>query len=195
MYSQDLDIGFDLNISVLKEVQASYNNLDQMMIFKMPTVDKNLSKFLSGVGIYVTHGEIFYTPPHGKLPIHVDLHEFSNNCKLNFIFGAEGSKMIWWDKKTDINLRFVYTPIGTKYIMLDEDECIPIHSAEIKQPSLVNVGILHSINNTTDEGRWCMSYTLRHIKYRNQTTNLKDLQWDEACILFGEYFKKEILND
>jgi hypothetical protein len=189
MYSQDLDIGFDLDTTALKKVQASYNNLDQMMIFKMSTVDKNLVKFLSAVDVYITHGEIFYTPPYGKLPIHVDLHEFSNNCKLNFIFGAAGSKMIWWDKKPNVDLSFFYTPIGTKYIMFEEDDCIPIHSARINQPSLVNIGIPHSIDNTTNEGRWCMSYTLRKIKDNN------DLQWDDACILFDEYFKKEILND
>lgn len=184
IYSRDLSVGFELDISALKQVQESYNNLDQMMIFKMSTVDKNLLRFLDALDLYVSHSEIFYTPPKGKLPIHVDHDEFSNRCKLNWVFGAEGSRMIWWEKKPGVELKYHTTPIKTRYLMFDQADCIQLYSAEINQPSLVNVGVPHSVDNMTDQGRWCMSYV---IGKKKDHTNL---QWDEAQTIFNDYFEE-----
>jgi hypothetical protein len=51
------------------------------------------------------------------------------------------------------------TPVGSKYNIYDPAEVQLLHTATIKNPSLVQVGIPHNIVNPGEE-RWCYSMVI-----------------------------------
>lgn len=139
-----------------------------------------VSKFLSQYNLGITHVEIFYTPPGFVLPIHTDDNETHNNhCKINWVFGLPGSTMSWWKPNQESIPDHRVTSIGTKYDFFSEEACNLLWSAEVGRPSLVNVGIPHSVFNNTEEGRWCISFMLTDLE-----TNYI-LQWDKAEQIFA----------
>jgi hypothetical protein len=169
IYCKKLQI--DIDLSPLEDIRVSHTT-NTMMIFEYPSVDENLKSFLKPLDMFVSRAEVFHTPANGKLPIHVDMDRYSNICKLNWVVG--GGEMVWWKVKEDIPLRYHKTPIGTKYLLFEEDECEPIYREKIGLPSLVNVGVPHSINNDTDESRWCVSHNI------NCLLTGKQIEWYDA---------------
>jgi len=180
IYCLDVKLDFTLKVDGLKKIQNEYKNTDGPMIFGYPYeyIDPKLTDFLNGIGLFISHPEVFYTPPGGKLPIHVDECGLCGVCKLNWIFGADGSEMVWWKPKDAEKKTYYTTPIGTKYLLYTEDECDEIYRSQVHQPSLVNVGIPHSIDNHTNEGRWCLSHNLSSKK------TLRLIEWQEALEKF-----------
>jgi hypothetical protein len=90
--------------------------------------------------------------------------------------------MKWWElKNPTAPLKYKLTPIGTRYLHFEEDECIEVASAVIGQPSLVNVGVPHSVDNRGCDARWCLSYVIWDLEKRDI------LQWDDALIKLSKY--------
>jgi hypothetical protein len=144
--------------------------------------DKDLAAWLATIGLRINFGEIFRTGPMTTTRIHVDGGVMDAACKLNWAFGANGSRMAWWKPNHQAtNASPKITPKGTRYLDFDESECTMLHSAEIGQPSLVNVGVPHNIINATNQTRWCVSYTLGMME--------KDvnLQWPDAVSRLGPH--------
>jgi len=183
MYCQKLNLNFTLDTTVLDTVKSSHkSNLSMIFKIKKEDVDKRFRTFLRELNLAVYHAEIFYTKPDGNLFIHIDTETLSNNCKLNWVYGGTNSKMVWWQQQDpDEPLSYKLTPIGTKYISFDKDKCTRVWEEEIGTPSLVNVGIPHSIDNPGSEGRWCISFVL----YDLEKTQL--LQWSDAVKKFSPY--------
>jgi hypothetical protein len=119
--------------------------------------DVRVDEFLAGFKLMLSHKEVFFTPPHHILPIHVDGGTLSNLCKLNWVYGGAGSKMLWWKPKPGMEMLAGVTPIGTPYLFADQRNCVMVKSASIGQPTLVNVGVPHSVLNSGAEERWCLS--------------------------------------
>jgi hypothetical protein len=80
--------------------------------------------------------------------------------KVNWTFGAPGSKLIWWEAKDDKYVSSFKTEFGSEYLTAEERHCRRLYEAEINKPSLVNIGHLHSTWNPTEEGRWTLSLPL-----------------------------------
>ena len=144
--------------------------------------DRDLQAWLATLGLCINFGEIFRTGPMTTTRIHVDGGMMDAACKLNWTFGAKDSRMVWWKPKHQVtNESPKITQKGTRYLDFDESECTMLGSAEIGQPSLVNVGVPHNIINSTDQTRWCVSYTLGMIGKD------ENLQWPDAVSLLGSH--------
>ena len=181
-YCVDIDLNLDLDLEVLRLVKNQHTATDKPKQFaiKLHEYDKGLQFVLRQFGLDIKHGEIFYSPPGYELPIHIDdKHQGRNHSKLNWVFGAPGSVMQWWSTKSGYQPEKKTTEIGTTYFLFDKQQCNILGEAAIGQPSLVNVGIPHSVVNNTDQGRWCVSYMLRE---KDTTQNL---QWDVAVHKFA----------
>lgn len=167
----------EIDLSPLRALQESHAS-GKMMIFDYPRVDVKLTKFLRTYDLIVSKAEVFYIPPGESLPIHVDSDSFSNNCKLNWVFG--GGEMCWFKPKEGIPLRYHTTPIGSKYLLFAAGDCVQIYQDTVGSPSLVNVGIPHSVNNDTDAGRWCISHNIDCMLLKQQ------IQWHDAVDRLSE---------
>ena len=184
MYCKKLKLDFELDTSVLKNIQACYTKVDVPAIFKIKQtdIDPHLLNFLYQLDLTVFHAEAFYTVPKGKLFIHIDSDRLSDNCKLNWVYGGSGSTMEWWERNNPNEpLTHKLTDIGTKYIFFDRNKCTKVWEEEIGQPSLVNVGIPHSVNNPNDEGRWCLSFVIYDLEKKQV------LQWADAVKKFSKW--------
>jgi hypothetical protein len=138
-----------------------------------------LLAWLSARGVYVPHAEVFHTPAMGYLPIHVDGERLCNIVKLNWCYGKVGSMMNWFKlKDASKAIPMKETVVGTKYLQPLPVDCQLVHSARISGPTLVNVGVPHSIINFTNESRWTFSAVL--------WLESRALEWDEAMQLFKD---------
>ena len=181
-YCINLNFDFDLNLGGLDIFTSQHVAIDQpkQVVIHHNDYDEELRFVLNQFDLDVKHGEMFYSPPGYELPIHIDdKHQGRSHSKLNWVFGARGSVMQWWSIKNGYQPEKKTTEIGTTYFLFDKQHCDLVGEAEVGQPSLVNVGIPHSIINNTNEGRWCISYMLRE---KNTTQNL---QWEVAVQKFA----------
>jgi len=179
IYCQRLrDIEIDL--SPLQVIQRSHLS-GKMMIFDYPMIDVRLKQFLKTYDLFIPKAEVFYIPPGESLPIHVDSDKFSMDCKLNWVFG--GGQMLWFKPNEDVPLRYHTTPIGSKYLLFNIDDCVQVYQEDIGVPSLVNVGIPHSVRNDTDASRWCISHNIGCVQQGRQ------IQWHEAVSRLAAIFQ------
>jgi len=183
IYCRNLILDWAIDQTQLNELRKNPVPLkSQIFPYNHTQLDKNLKEFLSKFDLIMSHAEIFYTPPKTQTFIHIDYKVYgTNRCKLNWIFGAPGSVMEWW-KRNDEEAPVPYktTKIGTRYIQFEYAECTKIYEAEVGMPSLVNSGVPHSVNNLTDQDRWCLSFNL---SYSDNTS----IQWEDAAEKFKNF--------
>lgn len=178
-YCQNLNLGFVVDHRILDTLDVDPSRVNHFVI---PSIDKNLINFLDERNVLIPHAEIFYIPPLRVLPLHIDNDSLGDFCKLNFIFGAQGSLMQWWKPKNpNMPLNYHINSNGTKYIQLEVNECELVWQQQVGQPGLVNAGVPHLVINCTNEPRWCMSFSLY------DQVNKKLLQWKDALKIFESY--------
>ena len=114
------------------------------------------------------------------LPIHIDNPDSENHVKINYVFCDSPHTTVWYKLKPGKELKFAETFINTRYAWADIDDCEPLYSATIGQPSLFNATILHGVPNVTSE-RITYSMTLSRI------STGKFLSWKEAEEIFKDY--------
>lgn len=170
----------DLNIPVqFPNVNLKLDSFRKPTHLRPPTdhlVSADTIKFFDSLNLSVG-SELFFSPPNANTTIHTDDHG-GDIIKLNWIIGGRGSLMRWWKPLVDKPLAYtIHAGPTTRY---DRKEVELLHSAEIKQPSMVQVGIPHSILNT-GENRWCISL----IPTRKE--NNQRLTWAEGLEIFGSY--------
>jgi len=145
-------------------------------------INPELVKWFDQFDIAFYWFEAFYTPPYGgKIPIHTDTAEVCDVVKVNWTYGAPGSKLIWWEPKNKKNIKSFQTEFGAQYLTAEEKDCKHVYEAEINKPSLVNIGRFHSTWNPTEEGRWTLSLPLidKH--------SLDRIVWKDAKERFSIY--------
>jgi hypothetical protein len=177
-FCKHVNVPFELSLDSLNSIQARIPNRGWPMMLKFFESDPNLLNFLAQHNIGINHAEAFYTPPGQKLFIHIDGPEINNHwTKLNWVYGGEGSKMQWWSLKNPNKPPNVKsTPTGTPYMYFEPSDCDLVWSDSVGQPSLVNVGVPHSVDNTASStGRWCLCYILEDLLSKRK------LEWSEAA--------------
>jgi len=180
----DLDLGFKVNNGFLDCLDVA--DVDAIMGAKqfsidLGSLDPSLTAWLAQFRLTVSHAEVFYTLPGRSLPIHIDDDKFDDHCKMNFVYGAKGSLMQWWQKKdalAPLNRR--KTAIGTTYVIFEPEECELIWCAEVGCPSLVNAGQPHSVLNCTAEPRTALSLVL-------ETAQGSLVSWDQALGVLDQH--------
>jgi hypothetical protein len=178
-YCLNLNLGFVVDHQVLTSLEVDPSRVNHFVIHN---IDKNLTNFLNEKNISIPHAEIFYIPPLRVLPLHVDNDSINDFCKLNFIFGAQGSLMQWWKlKDPSRSMNYHTNSIGTRYIRVEVSECDLVWQQQVGQPGLVNAGVPHQVINCTNEPRWCMSFSLY------DRVNKEILKWKNALKIFESY--------
>ena len=125
--------------------------------------------------------EVFYTPPNITGGIHIDVTG-GDYTKLNWQFGGKDSVMNWYSEtETNFSKKGI-TSIGSSYISVDADTAIKVHSQSIQNPSLVQVGIPHNIENFSED-RWVVSVV---YKYPIDNYIIRPT-WKRSLSLFNEY--------
>lgn len=148
---------------------------------KYPQVDAFLGQF----GLVNCRTEAFYTPAHGKVPIHTDHATYTHHAKINITWGPDEGVLQWW--KSDIveekviNGGLDSTSAYHHNLWAEEQNCTLLHEANTNRPSLVNVGILHGTHNPAPKGRWTLCFTPWVEKQRCM------LHWRNAVVLFKDY--------
>lgn len=185
VYHRFLNIPVDPEIDLFK--CDDYETLLYRHITVSPDdVNPKLVEWFENIGIKFYLFEAFYTPPYGgKIPVHTDTTEICNVAKINWTYGAPGSKLIWWKAKDEKYIDKFYTEFGNEYLTAKQKHCKKVFEAEIKKPSLVNIGQFHSTYNPTDEGRWTLSLPLVTLD------DTRRLTWDEAVELLQDHFDNE----
>lgn len=176
-FSADLQLPFETDMQALVIAARTPTTLMHYP-FSIDNMDPRVLEFLSDFGLTFSHMEVFHTPPLSTLPIHIDGPRQSNLVKLNWCFGAPGSKMLWWKLKQGTVMKEGVTPVDTRYLFAEQRDCVMIEAARIGTPTLVNVGVPHSILNQTGEPRWVLSGVLNN--------GATDVQWDEAVSRLAE---------
>lgn len=182
-YCLNLDLGFEIDSTTTSHL--STDNIPPLGFIQFGVekslLDPRLIDFLKNYQVEVSHAEAFYILPGKKIPIHVDSDVMDNHCKLNFVYGAAGSVMQWWKlKDKNQQLNYQLTPIGTKYLMFDHNDCNMIWESQVGCPSLVNVGQPHSVFNCTDQPRTTLSLVLYDLKKQ------QSLDWDDGVEKFKD---------
>jgi len=180
----DVTLPFKTNLeAAVKRAVTSQAGLGHFP-FGVEGFDQRVLELLGQHGLFISHYEVFFTPAHHFLAIHVDGPTVSNIVKLNWVFGGEGSKMMWWKLKSGCEMVKGTTPLNTPYLYIAQKDAVMIGMKSIGQPTLVNVGQPHSVLNATARPRWCLSAVLT-----SKETGL-NIQMDEALEALGMYVSK-----
>ena len=148
----------------------------------------DIDAFFDQLGLVCRRKECFYTPPHGKVPIHTDAGTYTNHLKVNVTWGPKEGVIQWW--KSDIveerviNGGTVETDAYHHNLWAEEKDCEFLYEANTNIPSLVNVGVLHGTNNPTPYPRW----TLCFVPVRAKTNDF--VYWDEGMQIFKDYINE-----
>jgi hypothetical protein len=164
-----LNLPFTLDISWLQEQQHKISGHDRIVNILMPNdrVDPKLLSWCDTVGIELFQAELIYTPVNGWSKPHIDLGSFSDLCKINWVYGGQGSKMIWYLPKNASaqGTRLQSSTVGTFIRTFHTDDLIELYSTEISGVALVHVGVPHHVSNRQCPERWAITTT-----YKDQTT-------------------------
>ena len=155
----DLDLPVSIDLAEINRLKSLDIDSAKWQMHDL-AVDTNLDKFLEKYRLKIVYTEAHYVPPNTTTFAHID-DNVASIVKLNYIFGAKGSTMQWFKTKDpDMVPSFNKTPLDTPYYRFEDDQIDLIYSAEVKQPSMVEVGVIHNVVNPTDEPRWCLCYML-----------------------------------
>ena len=102
--------------------------------------------------------------------IHADGASFDNKAKINFVIGGTDSAMIWYEfiDQSQVHAYQAQTKLQTDSIRADsqKDKLKEVHR-ESFSAAIVNVGQLHSIENTKEE-RICIQLILEDMQTRER---------------------------
>jgi hypothetical protein len=125
--------------------------------------------------------EVFYTPPNEIGVIHID-SVGGDYTKLNWQFGGKDSVMNWYSETESNSRKKTINSLGTNSISFDNNTLIKEHSQPIQNPSLIQVGVPHNIENF-QEDRWVVS-----VVYKYPIPNyIIRPTWTKSLLLFNEY--------
>jgi hypothetical protein len=148
---------------------------------KDEVISDELQNWFTSLRLEVFLVEVFYTPPNEIGIIHID-STGGDYTKLNWQFGGKDSIMNWYSETNPNSRKKTITSIGSNSISLDNDTLIKVHSQYIQNPSLVQVGVPHNIENFAED-RWVVSVVYKYLipNYIIRPT------WAKSLSLFNEY--------
>ena len=147
-------------------------------------VDFRFTELIASLGLTLFWTDIFYTPPHQRVPIHLDeTYMFSDMIKINIHVGSSDSVISWYDLLLDSSERTTTkTQTGTDTVTYQYHELDLIHSQCIDNISFMNASIPHGFVNNTATPSWILSMAIH-----KDGTNLK---FKEALELFKDYIEE-----
>ena len=181
---QELNIPFRPNYDLIESHRPLLSNaVTQHFPIPEDKRDQDLVKFLAEHGMFVKFSELFYTAPSTQRNIHIDGNRLNIDLfKMNWVYGADGSTMKWYEIKEGYTPNLHPTLVGTYAYVFPEDKCNLLYETEIKNACIVQAGVPHTVFNNTTEGRWCVSYTISDVATGRIVT------WDKVVAEFEQYF-------
>jgi hypothetical protein len=185
MYVADLNIPiqlFNTDLSPVEFLKQNDQHLKRHYQLDLTVMNGQLVSFFNSLGLSIRLVEIFYRPANTKSRIHIDTEKPGDFSKLNWVYGGEGSVMNWYREKESYTGLLDTTGISTYAVYYNKDDVILAHSIEVGQPSLVQVGVPHSVDNITSD-RFCVSVVFEYTESSVRPT------FAEAYDLFKNYIK------
>jgi hypothetical protein len=183
-YYRTLNLDFKLDTSHFEYIKTIIKDplKKETLMMGSNFIDDELRRFAARCKCTILKMNYFYTPAGESRVIHSDSIKRDNITHINFIFNGRASTMKWWQlKDKTITGNIGVLPNGKKYYYFSANDCNLVAEKEIIQPTMVNVGSLHSVENFTDHDRWAVSYSLGD-------ENKMPLQWAIAIERFSKYF-------
>lgn len=146
-------------------------------------INPELLDWFEDRGFWIKNADIFCSPPDFTLGIHVDGTRMDNRIATNWAYedNEDRGVMHWWKPKpgfenpSDLKPEEhgAYSISTTPYALAWVDsQCDLMYSSVVGNPSLVNIGIPHSMSNGSVQ-RFAVSITW--VNYKNE-----DMEWDQA---------------
>lgn len=122
----------------------------------------NFLKILNDKDLTVIHAEVFKTNfLNNSWPIHIDAdNKLGDVPKINWVYGNRECPMIWYKLKNNIRSEQKITATGTGYHDFDPDTVEEIDRTFIQTPSIIQAGVPHTVINSSNKNRWCVSIVL-----------------------------------
>ena len=187
-YYQNLN--FDIRSSILNNPKILFLhdklNLSSLSAFHwsltIEDLHPNFLEIISKTNLTINLVEAFKTNPNNNTwPIHIDVVEgvvLNDLPKLNCIFGSVQSPMIWYKEKNKKLKTKKTTPTGTEYLEFAIDELEEVARTNIEKTSLVQAGVPHTVINTSNKSRYCVSIIFKknkeYISFNELKEELKD---------------------
>jgi hypothetical protein len=145
-------------------------------------INQEFLKFLDQRNLHIILAETFYISKFGRIPIHSDGINCNDYTKLNWVYGGNKSRMIWYKSKEGAIPKLNVNDIGVTYEHYKQSDVEIIHSQSVGFPSLVQVAGPHSVQAHAEE-RLCISII---IAYKNTSITPTFV---EALEIFKEYIE------
>lgn len=170
----------NFNLDDLKNKDSS--KLKHSKLNSETDISSEFLKFLDIHNLHIILAETFYIPKFGRLPIHSDGIDCTDYTKLNWVYGGEKSRMIWYKPKLGVIPKLSITDIGVEYEHYTPDSVEVVHSQPVGFPSLVQVAGPHSVQVHAND-RLCISII---VAYKG--TDITPT-FEEALNLFKQHIK------
>jgi len=145
-------------------------------------VNTEIHDFFDSIGLVLLRGRYFHCLPGVRYNLHTD-NKFESSrelIKVNWVFGGAGSNMIWYNLKPGKGPRIYKNSMGEEIVGYNEEDCVEICRAHIPKLAIVNVAVVHTIQNA-NEFRDCYSMVLAHKH------NKVRLEWNESMEKMSPY--------
>ena len=186
-YCADLELPIQLFKSTTDTLDFLKHNNQQLArhyTINNELLSDDIVNFFTSNGLAIKFIEVFYRPAGVNSSIHIDTQEPGDYVKLNWVFGGEGSTMCWYDIKENCKGTPQQTSISTYAIHYSPDDVTLLHSQTVGQPTLVQVGIPHSIDNKNLTERFCVSIIFGHAAQLGRPT------FNSVYEIFKNYIKQ-----
>jgi hypothetical protein len=152
--------------------KGRHTKLDYQLVFS-----DTIKDLFQSLNLEIILVEVFYSKPFLDARVHTDCSG-GDFTKINWIFGGENSSMHWYRPKVEklSTNKTLKTLINTDFISYESYEVERIHSAQLIKPTLVQVGVPHSVTNNYNH-RWCVS-----VVYINKLTGRRPTMEDSINI-------------
>jgi hypothetical protein len=179
-------IDLNLNEPLLKSEELLSEILNKRLPHSridVTCINQYFVELLKSKGLKITLAESFfraaYSPDQNQpySQIHKDTLGISDSSKINWIYGGANSKMNWYAPLNGIAPNISGSAVGMKYEYYYLKDLEFLHSQEVGRPSLVQVGLPHSISNIVED-RLCLS-----VRYADINTG-EFITFDKAIDIF-----------
>jgi hypothetical protein len=184
---------YEINFNVYS-IFTPWHTTNESKRFEETAIEKDIinSKFikwLDSLDLYILNdSRMFHAGPGARYDLHKDIGREQENdpdyhdcVKLNIIYDAIDSKMIWFElKDKDSVITDNYNYLGEGCNSYIEEGCDIVFETSVLGPiALINGSEIHTLDNPSGH-RWCYSFVLY-----DKSTN-KRLKWQDIPKKFGE---------
>ena len=161
----DLNIGSSIlaDISILhKGIKDPNLELSWHWDLELSDLDPKFLALLKSKDLHVISAQVFKTNfLHLTWPIHVDHKDVGDYPRMNWVYGNQECPMIWYKEKdpTHVNVEKI-TATGDTYHIIDPNSVEEIDRTFVKTPTIVQAGAPHTVINSSNKNRWCVSIVL-----------------------------------